>query len=317
MLVVRTPRLGYLAVTNCCLTQTKCKQFDLNRWILKSISRWCHVTDHWQYLLCAAMGKTFAWFYLKFTCNPHMWPNFNQKLYQHNILLDSPLFILLIIAFISWLHHYWHSKLLQFRHYASPQFTKQLMTFVSSANAYGQIAQRKLFMFLWFRRTKAQKLTQPWQLKTKSMLKFFYGIGPARGGGRGVTRHPKSKKGDWQRQQTTDRFCLEQEYTMQERLPVSKSPSKGALVCGPPPPCLIGTETLGIPGTEIEATQGSATELLCMVTLRRLRLSRTPLMLALSFCTKPWYAVAADDPVCDLLGHQTAIRTSPPYSALF
>jgi hypothetical protein len=104
---------------------------------------------------------------------------------------------------------------------------------------------------------------------------------------------------------------------MQERLPVSKSPSKGALVCGPPPPCLIGTETLGIHGTEIEATQGSATELLCMVTLRRLRLSRTPLMLALSFCTKPWYAVAADDPVCDLLGHQTAIRTSPPYSALF
>jgi hypothetical protein len=194
------------------------------------------------------------------------------------------------------------------------------MTLVSSANAYGEIAQRKLFMFLRFQRTQAQKLTQPWQLKTKRMLKFFfYGIGPARGGGTGVTRHPKRKKGDWQRrrQQTTDRFCLEQEHTMQERLPVSKSPSKGALVCGPPPPCLIGTETLGIPRTEIAATQGSATELLCMVTLRRLRLSRTPLMLALSFCTKPWYDVAADDPVCHLLDHQTAILTSPRYSALF
>jgi len=70
------------------------------------------------------------------------------------------------------------------------------MTLVSSANAYGEIAQRKLFMFLRFQRTQAQKLTQPWQLKTKRMLKFFfYGIGPARGGGTGVTRHPKRKKG--------------------------------------------------------------------------------------------------------------------------
>jgi hypothetical protein len=52
------------------------------------------------------------------------------------------------------------------------------MTFVSSADAYGEIAQRKLFMFLRFPRTQAQKLTQPWQLKTKRMLKFvFYGIG--------------------------------------------------------------------------------------------------------------------------------------------
>jgi hypothetical protein len=41
--------------------------------------------------------------------------------------------------------HYWQSKLLQFRHHASPKFTKQLMTLVSSANAYGEIAQRKKF----------------------------------------------------------------------------------------------------------------------------------------------------------------------------